>query len=511
MYTCAKRCYHENVIDHYENPRNVGSLDRKNPNVGTGVVGAPACIHEDTMIAVADGRRNISVKELYVENKIIPVWSYSITNNMYEIKNAVVIKHAVKKTMKKITFDDDSVIICTGDHKFLLKNNSYVEVDNINKNKSIVPFKRSTTRRGYWEIRKTTNRCEYVEIYKFHNPNTSLSGHNIHHIDFSKTNDSIGNLQYLTIEEHIRIHPPRKWTISKEIKSDITKDMISNAISNTNCRCETADMLRITHRELYDLLEYYEIEKKCKRKMTEDIKADISDRMKIKNPYSDFSEEQKLKFATHVGEDNGRFIKISNDELLKIGKKLIENNKKLTTAVWINFAKSQPNTIPQNIGCIKKRFHINTWNEFVEQCNDYNHKIKRVEDLEGEFDCYDLQVEENNNFAVITKETSNIQNGIILKNCGDVMKVQLQFNDAGVVVDAKFKTFGCGSAIAASSLGTEWVKGKTVDECLTISNKDIAFHLKLPPVKLHCSLLSEDAIRSAINDYKTKKITSHQK
>ena len=503
-YNLIKRMYHENVIDHYENPRNVGSLDKTKTTVGTGIVGAPACIHEDTMIAVADGRRNISVKKLYKENKIIQVWSYNIKNNIYEIKNAIVIKHTVKKSMKKIIFDDDSFILCTGDHKFLLKNNTYVEVENIDKNKSIVSFKRRTTRRGYWEIRNSTSRCEYVEIYKFHNPNTNLNGHNIHHIDFSKTNDCIDNLQYLTINEHIKIHPPIKWTISKEMTSAITNDMVINAISNTNCRCEAADMLRITHRELYELLEYYEIENKCKRKIPEDIKCDISDRMKTNNPYSHFSEEQKIKFATHNGEENGRFIKISNDELLKIGKTLIETNKKLTCTIWTNFAKSQPNTIPQNIDCIKKRFNINSWNEFVEMCNDYNHKIKSIENLEDEFDCYDLQVEENNNFAVITKETDNIQNGIIIKNCGDVMKIQMEFNDVGVVVDAKFKTFGCGSAISASSLTTEWVKGKTVDECLAITNADIATHLKLPPVKLHCSMLAEDSISAAIKDYKFK-------
>ena len=163
--------YHTNVIDHYENPRNVGKLNKKDINVGTGLVGAPACIHEDTLIAVADGRRNVSVKNLYIENKIIPVWSYNIQNNIYEIKNAIIIKNNFKKTMKKIIFDDDSFIICTGDHKFLLKNNNYVEVENINKNESIVPFKRRTTKRGYWEIRNSKYRNEYVEIYKFHNPN----------------------------------------------------------------------------------------------------------------------------------------------------------------------------------------------------------------------------------------------------------------------------------------------------------------------------------------------------
>lgn len=88
--------------------------------------------------------------------------------------------------------------------------------------------------------------------------------------------------------------------------------------------------------------------------------------------------------------------------------------------------------------------------------------------------------------------------------CGDVMKLQLEFDENNIVKNAKFKTFGCGSAIASSSYVTELVKGKSIDECLSINNKNIASHLKLPPVKLHCSMLAEDAIKAAIKDYKKK-------
>ena len=88
--------------------------------------------------------------------------------------------------------------------------------------------------------------------------------------------------------------------------------------------------------------------------------------------------------------------------------------------------------------------------------------------------------------------------------CGDVMKLQIKVNDDGVIEDAKFKTYGCGSAIASSSLLTEWVKNKTLDEALEIKNTDIAEELALPPVKVHCSVLAEDAIKAAIDDYKSK-------
>jgi len=88
--------------------------------------------------------------------------------------------------------------------------------------------------------------------------------------------------------------------------------------------------------------------------------------------------------------------------------------------------------------------------------------------------------------------------------CGDVMRLQIKVNDEGVIEDARFKTYGCGSAIASSSLVTEWVKGKTLDEAGTIKNQDIAQELALPPVKIHCSILAEDAVKAAINDYKVK-------
>ena len=89
--------------------------------------------------------------------------------------------------------------------------------------------------------------------------------------------------------------------------------------------------------------------------------------------------------------------------------------------------------------------------------------------------------------------------------CGDMMQMSIKVNDEGVITDAKFKTYGCGSAIASSSLATEWMKGKTLDEAVTISNTQLAEELALPPVKIHCSVLAEDAIKAAVRDYKQKK------
>lgn len=109
------------------------------------------------------------------------------------------------------------------------------------------------------------------------------------------------------------------------------------------------------------------------------------------------------------------------------------------------------------------------------------------------------------NVGVLDKDDPNVGTGLVgAPACGDVMRLQIKVSDEGVIEDAKFKTFGCGSAIASSSLATEWVKGKTVDEALQIKNTEIVRELSLPPVKIHCSVLAEDAIRAAINDYKTK-------
>jgi nitrogen fixation NifU-like protein len=109
------------------------------------------------------------------------------------------------------------------------------------------------------------------------------------------------------------------------------------------------------------------------------------------------------------------------------------------------------------------------------------------------------------NVGILDKDALNVGTGMVgAPACGDVMRLQIQVNDDGVIEEAKFKTYGCGSAIASSSLLTEWVKGKTLDEASQIKNTEIVEELELPPVKIHCSVLAEDAIKAAINDLKNK-------
>ncbi len=111
------------------------------------------------------------------------------------------------------------------------------------------------------------------------------------------------------------------------------------------------------------------------------------------------------------------------------------------------------------------------------------------------------------NVGTLDKSDPEVGTGLVgAPACGDVMKLQIKVTQDGIIEDAKFKTFGCGSAIASSSLVTEWVKGKTLDEAATIRNSEIAEHLALPPVKIHCSVLAEDAIKAAVADYRGKNV-----
>ena len=113
--------------------------------------------------------------------------------------------------------------------------------------------------------------------------------------------------------------------------------------------------------------------------------------------------------------------------------------------------------------------------------------------------------EKPRNVGSLNPADNNVGTGLVgAPECGDVMKLQIKVSDDGNITDAKFKTFGCGSAIAASSLATEWVRGKTIDDALKLDNTQIVEELSLPPVKIHCSVLAEDAIKAAIKDYKQK-------
>jgi NifU-like protein involved in Fe-S cluster formation len=285
-----KRFYDNKVVQHFNNPKNIGTLDKNDTSVGTGLVGAPACFHGDTRIAISNGVKTL--KQIYEEtNKgetLILVWSFNISKSEYELKPAKVC-YMGKKELDIVILSGrkiqsyESSIICTHDHKFLIKDAKY----------------------------------EYLE---------------------------------------------------------------NNKITN--------DMDIIT------------------------------------------------------------FKKDNNDSL--------------------------------------------------QLCFDYNLKIKSRNPFKMD-DCYTLQVEENNNYCIIDKE-----DGIVVKNCGDVMKLQIKVDENGNIIDAKTKVFGCASAIASSSLATELIIGKNIIDAEKVTNNEISTHLNLPPVKKHCSLLAEDSIKAAIQNFKNK-------
>ena len=133
----------------------------------------------------------------------------------------------------------------------------------------------------------------------------------------------------------------------------------------------------------------------------------------------------------------------------------------------------------------------------------YSHHITQRESF-GSYESYTLQVEENNNYVVVINSTPEMFRGIVVKNCGDVLKIQIKVDDNGNIIDSCFKTFGCVSAISSSSLGTELVVGKTLQEAMDIKNTEIANALALEPIKNHCSMLTEEGIKESVRDYLEK-------
>lgn len=483
--------YSDKVVDHFNNPRNVGTLDKNDPDVGTGIVGAPECFHADTLIATADGSKTKTIKEIFDSKKIIAVWSYNIDKNLFEIKLAKALYSGVKP-LEKVFFDDGSSILVTSDHKFLLRPSYTYKENGLITSEIIRPFRRYISKRGYWRIRDTKDQYEYLELYKFISSKKSLKGFNVHHKDHNKRNDYISNLELESISDHLNEH---RDFFYKEFKPKFSEAAIKSATEKTYARPEAANELGIYVDELYAHLRHFGISGE-KRKTKDEVKLLASERMKAKNPYHSFTEQQKQAFASHTGSSNGRWIKATNEKLLCYGYLLHKFTGKFNAKHWQAFAKHIH--LPQNI---TSRF--SSWNSFKTAVLNYNHRILRREQFAGSHDCYTLQVEKNNNFVVITSKTKNVQEGIVVKNCGDVMRLQIRIKD-NIIEEAKFKTFGCGSAIASSSLATEWIKGKSIDEANSIKNVHIVEELSLPPIKVHCSVLAEDAIKAAIADYKSK-------
>jgi len=492
--------YNEKIMDRFINPQNVGDIE--NPDA-IAEVGAAACFSGDTLISTADGNLHTPIKNLV--NKITPVWSFNIKTNLFEIKNAIGVVSGVKKVYK-LTLNDGGEVICTDDHKFLTRpKKQYVENKVLTIDDSIYPFKRKIIKNGYWEIRKSKHRKEHIEIYKFHNPNHNTDGYDIHHIDENKRNNRISNFRGLLKSEHTKLTNPN-WDKPKTFDVCIKKDVLLENIDKFDDKSELANYFGIYTDHLMYIIGYYDIDKRFKKLTTEEQRKLISQRQSGKNNcYHKMSDEWKQNFASKPKEKNPKWLGYSDEDLFKIGNTLYKKHGKLTTDIWRNNAKQ--NKIPQNLST---RFP--TWTGFFEECKGYNHNIIKREYI-GEIETYTLQVEENNNYVVLSRITKNIEEGIVVKNCGDVLRITLKIDpDTHKVLDAKAKIFGCGTAISAADMAMSLIKGRTVEELKNFSNDEVLDALggaenwkANMPQKIHCSVLAESAIEEALKDYKKRK------
>jgi len=316
------------------------------------------CIAGDTLIAVADGRNAVSIKQLTEEGKDVPVYSVNTTTGQREIKwgrNPRLTKSNVE--VWKLKLDDGSELIATPDHKILTKNLKYVNLKDLKEGDSLNPFY-SFESNGYRQISSVgkkmvggafRNRRQYRIIHEFFSGIVVDSKtHAIHHKDFNSLNDAYDNLMMMLHEDHNQLHSSK---------------MIGN-----------------------------------------------------NNPYHRMTEKWKLKFATHNGEENGRYSGHSNDELIEEGKKIFAEYGKITHKMWGEHAKK--NGLPQFIG---NEFRFKSWNNFKNQIAT-NHKVVSVE-FYGYDDVYNITVDDNHNYDVITKTSDDkyiTSAGITIKNCGEI-------------------------------------------------------------------------------------------
>lgn len=451
----SARFYHKRVIDHYENPRNVGSLDKTKKNVGTGLVGAPACIHSDTKIAVADKRRNVSVKTLYLENKIIKVWSYNLKKNIYEIKNARVIKNNFKKPMKKIFFDDNSFIICTHDHNFLLKNNIYLEAEKINNE-----FLRS------FESEEFAEKCS----------------------DYNHKIMKIENLQGEFDCFDLQVEENNNFGVIINEKKNIHTGIIIK-----NC----GDVMKI--------------------QIEVDDKGTIID-TKFKT-FGCLAGD--VKIATPKGYVQIKSLSVSDIVYAWNGNDIVENEIEEINIKWVNYKNLLRFEFEGNSRFKFICSHDHIWwlalDKPIEAENlNIGDELLHITENElrsrnniGRTDLMILKVQNfmHNGLKVLDKTNITDKRQLIgLEIDNDNVKLyDIRLKEGANVFFAGRKgTHNCGSAISSSSYASELIKGKNIYDADKISNRDIAKHLSLPPVKIHCSLLVEDGIKEAIKDYKKK-------
>lgn len=332
-------------------------------DVGFRTLTTNPCVIGSSVVATADGRNGVSIKQLSEENSDVLVYSRNPKTGQVEIKKASHFrKTGVQKKVYKLTLDDGSYLVATPDHKIMLKDGTYTELQNLQEGDSLSPFNAFVSNNRYRQIAETgkemmggrrRNRRQYRLIHEYHNGVVDAKEYAIHHVDCDSFNDSIQNLKSMSHEEHREVH---------NIRGD------NNPIRK----------LQITGK--------YE-------------------EWKANNP-----------FFNNRGVNNTRYIDISNSQLIEEGRKCIQERGSLTKRIWIDYAKQ--NHLPQYLG---NEFRFGSFSKF-KSCVISNHKVQSVE-YYGVEDVYDCYVEDNHNFAVLTSTQDDryiASSGIFIHNCSEI-------------------------------------------------------------------------------------------
>ena len=430
--------YSEKVLDHYNEPRNVGSLDKKDPNVGTGLVGAPECFGGGTLISVPD-KKHITMEEAFEEGRVFPVWSFNIKEKKFEIKNARAICSG-RKLMHSIKINN-SVIWVTPEHEFYTIENGYVKNSEIDPSISIRSFIGQNHRMEI--IGETKEDLCYTLQVEENNNYVVIT-------DIGLNNESgivvrnCGDVMKLDIKvgEDNRIDDPKFKTfgcLASETKILTSRGWRFIRSFEVGEKIFAFNGEGIVENEIIEIVET--------RVHIEDTLMVETDRL---SPYIATS---IICSKDHI------FWRESNRPIEAIS--LEAGDRLMSIEEYLPNLKVTENEV-------KKVSEIPT----IKDLEYYFEDFKPAGPLrEGNFlIMFDLHLKEGANVY--------IAEGIFVHNCG--------------------------SAIASSSLATEWIKGKTVDEAMSIDNTMIVDELSLPPVKIHCSVLAESAIKAAIADYRKK-------
>lgn len=447
--------YSDKVLDHYENPKNVGTLDKDDENVGTGLVGAPACLHGDTLVAVADGFSPIPIRDLAERGEDVLVYAYSVAKERMVVRRASNIrKTSVGATVVKVTFTDGTYLICTPDHllRMAVRKQDWLTAGSLQRGYCIMPFARLYYKEDVHYIA-----TDPLEVDDLMYGDVTKTVRDVELTDYS-------DVYCMEVEEDANFA-----VILKDVEGK------QSGIIVHNC----GDVLRL--------------------------------QLKI-NPETEVIEEAKFKTFgcvasnTHIAAP-GRSLEVSKVE---VGSLVCAwDGENISTAEVVEVTKR-----PVHIDDIRR---VQLESGYILVTKDHIFMRQdgtpvEAEDAAGEL-LYSLPGFQSglvDSVQKIVGTTSSdhtlwkLERGGSYTDRDVLIMYDLKLSGPHVYFTYGIASHNCGSAIAASSLVTEWVQGKTIEEASSIKNTQIVEELSLPPVKIHCSVLAEDAIKSAIADFRKK-------